>query len=180
MGSSYDPTSLAPVITFPTQAPFPKITFVKEDGSDEAVPRTISDDKEKVHVHLCSEFLQHVLPATAFQASRQLGFVLDAAGQPMVVSIGADKVRFISLIMYALHGFLSDLYQAPLPAVPRGRGPWRLAVDGCYSSQCRVWGGRIWPGQLWGQDVHLGRFATGYRRPLAPLLSHRPAQLPLQ
>jgi hypothetical protein len=85
---------ITPAITVQTDVLFPEL-YPETVSSELEKPYTMAErpsPTQKVTVSICSELMQHTSPVTAFDATEELVLLTDSAGQPMVFSIGNDKV----------------------------------------------------------------------------------------
>lgn len=77
--SGQAPASFSKIIKTSTNIPFPA------ENHSTAPPSTIN-------LSVCSEFLNYSAPVSAFSSGGKLGLVRDLEGQPIVFTIGDDKV----------------------------------------------------------------------------------------
>jgi hypothetical protein len=126
MALPFDPKTLTPVLNFNTTAPFPEKIFVDDPSSTGPVIEQQPSKTKTVQLRICSEFVNHVAQATAFQSTSKIGFVLDSRGQPIVASIGSDNASYSLYILSSLFSLL--IFAAPSNTSSCRRSSKRLAA----------------------------------------------------
>ena len=79
---------LTPAVRFATEASFP--TFRKDVGSGQSTLQL--DSKETVVIESSAEFFQYDMPGSQYGSRADFVLIHDVDGQPMILSIGTDKV----------------------------------------------------------------------------------------
>lgn len=80
---------LTPVLSIQTPVPAP-VSALQDDGTFKLEP----SPNATIALKVCSEFVSHTAPVTAFGGVSRLALVQDNDGQPMTFSIGNDNVSF--------------------------------------------------------------------------------------
>jgi hypothetical protein len=79
---------LTPSVRFKTTAPFPIYVRNKDTGE-----MALQDSpKRKIIIDSCSELMDYSFPGSKYSTSSNFTLLHDLAGQPMVLSVGSDKV----------------------------------------------------------------------------------------
>ena len=86
---SSNPSNLTETIDIATDVPFPST------ATD--VPYKISNGK--ITLSVCSELLEYCAPLNTFNGKDNIVLINDENGQPMVFSLGTDKVLRSMLVM---------------------------------------------------------------------------------
>jgi hypothetical protein len=79
---------LTPSVRLQTNAPFPVIQKGAKDG--ELV--VVSDPKAKIVIESSAEYMQYDIPGSKYQSSSNFFLLHDSEGQPLILSIGTDRV----------------------------------------------------------------------------------------
>jgi hypothetical protein len=85
---------LTPAVQLRTNAPFP--IFRTEEGSEK--PSLRPSPNEKIHIESCAEYMQFDIPGSKYGDSADFILLHDLEGQPMILSIGTDKVRRVATL----------------------------------------------------------------------------------
>jgi hypothetical protein len=86
---------LTPSVQLPTNAPFP--VYIQDESSDQQVLQPSPD--EKIIIESCAEFMSFDMPGSKYGTSADFVLLHDLVGQPMVLSIGTDKVSTSSKLI---------------------------------------------------------------------------------
>ena len=98
---------LTPPKTFNTDLPFlrpQKIKATNEDGVTVENLKLVEDEKQKIVLQSISEFCDHHVKGSFFDTDSQVVLLHDRNGQPMIFTIGTNKVtisRYLALRKYA-------------------------------------------------------------------------------
>ena len=87
---------LTPPLTFNTNVPFlrpDKVKLTNEDGTSREGLKLVEDQKQGIVLQSISEFSDYHVKGSFFDSDSQVVLLHDGKGQPMIFTVGTNKVR---------------------------------------------------------------------------------------